>query len=86
MLHFSPGIAIKIGDVTAGHPAPPFTPNDTTLSFLFELESAPKVTVVRSKKDKFNTVALRNVFIGILQIGLNNENRGYCQYWQNKNL
>ena len=43
---------MKIGDVIAGQPIPPFTPNDTTLSFLFDFESAPKVTVVRNNEDK----------------------------------
>tara|TARA_B100000530_G_C15628317_1_gene357227 strand:- start:127 stop:435 length:309 start_codon:yes stop_codon:yes gene_type:complete len=74
-LQFSPGTAKKNGVVTAGQPAPALTPNDTIFSFLLELESAPKITVVRSNEDKVNIVALINAFIRILQKGLNNENR-----------
>ena len=57
------GIAKKNGVVTAGQPAPALTPNDTIFSFLLELESAPKITVVRSNEDKVNIVALINAFI-----------------------
>ena len=62
-LHFSPGIAKKNGVVTAGQPAPDLNPNDTVFSFLLELESAPKITVVRSNEDKVNIVALINAFM-----------------------
>ena len=62
-LQFSPGITKKNGVVTAGQPAPALAPNDTIFSFLLELESAPKITVVRSNEDKVNIVALINAFI-----------------------
>ena len=55
---------MKIGDVIAGQPTPPFTPNDTTLSFLFDFESAPKNALARKNKD--NIVDIINNLIGIL--------------------
>ena len=45
---FSPGTAKKNGVVTASNQH--LTPNDTIFSFLLELESAPKITVVEAMK------------------------------------